>query len=354
MDRYAILLHHIGVTHKKLHLLWDMGEDFEAMYTNLSFEKLKMVYEKPEQIEKILEAKRNIEEEKIFSTLEKLWVTPILFDTPKYPTLLKQLYSPPFILYVQWTLDNRPTLWVVWSRKMTDYGKKVIENIVPDVAKYFTIVSGGAFGCDTYAHQVTLKAKQKTIVVVGTGIDIVYPQVNESLYKQVIDTGGAVVSIFPLGTSGSNFTFPMRNEIIAGISQWVLVVEAAKESGSLITAKLALDQSREVFAIPWDIFHTNSAGCTELIKKGEAKLVSRSQDILEEYNIALEWQTTLPTFQFSQDERYIYEILTTEEKSIDTLAKTLWKDVGSVSVYLSSLELKGAVVKLSTGKYQIR
>ncbi len=102
---------------------------------------------------------------------------------------------------------------------MTDYGKKVIENIVPDVAKYFTIVSGGAFGCDTYAHQVTLKAKQKTIVVVGTGIDIVYPQVNESLYKQVIDTGGAIVSIFPLGTSGSNFTFPMRNEIIAGISQ---------------------------------------------------------------------------------------------------------------------------------------
>lgn len=350
---YLALLHSLWVTHKKLHILFAENTNYKEVYENIEdYVKLPIFDEVKKQ--EILEKKNTISAETIQEILEKNTVEIIDFWDEWYPKLLKEIANPPFLLYVQWKLDNSPKLAVVGSRKMSEYGEKVIEKMIPDLASYFSIVSGWAFGCDTKAHKSTLDAHGKTIAVIWTGIDICYPKENTQLYKKIIENGGAVISIFPLGTEGSNFTFPMRNEIIAGIAHGVLIAEAAERSGTLITAKLALEQSRDVFAIPGDMFRQNSFWCLELIKKGEAKLVTTAKDILEEYNILFESKTPQGEYNFTDSiEKDIYHSLMWESKSIDELSKHLNHPVQTIMIKLSFLELNGKISKIGNGKYQV-
>ena len=353
--QYLVYLHSLGVSHKKLHTIFEHQQNYKEVYNSIGREYLQKWYKKNESIEKIVSQKEVFLEEIIDKKLQEHDVEVITFFDSSYPKLLKELSSPPFFLYIKWVLDDSPKLGVVGSRKMSDYGKKIIEKIVPEIARYFTIVSGGAYGCDSQAHRTTLDVKWKTIAVVGTWIDIIHPAINGQLYREIVDTWWAIISIFPLGTEGSNFTFPIRNEIIAWISSGVLVVEAAEKSGSLITARLALEQSKEVFAVPWDIFKQNSLGCTKIIQKGEAKLVISPQDIFEEFNISFQNSTSqTPILSFEGVEKTVYYQLIWEEKTVDEISKNVEKSVSEVSMSLSMMELKGMIVKNSLGKYQIK
>lgn len=210
----------------------------------------------------------------------------IRFEDENYPCLLKEIYDPPQQLYYLGELKAREKfpLAVVGTRKISFYGKKATERLVNGLCQAgLTIVSGLALGVDGLAHQIALENGTRTIAVLGSGLDTVYPPDHKKLAKRIIDTGGALVSEYPPKTKPSKLTFPARNRIVAGMSLGVLVIEAPIKSGAMITARLALDQGREVFAVPGDIYSENSQGCNLLIKKG-AKPVTKIEDILESFN----------------------------------------------------------------------
>lgn len=210
------------------------------------------------------------------------WITSI---DESYPSLLQHIYLPPAVLYWQGSpLDeSHKHIAVIGSRNANHYGKRVINTLVPElVAHNFVIVSGGALGADSMAHRATLDAGGKTVVVLGSGLLQPYPATNVRLFETIINQGGTVLSSFPLNRGALPGNFPARNRIIAGLSQGCVVVQAAQKSGARITAQFALDQGREVFAVPGSVDDELSLGCHALIQDG-AKLVNSVDDILQEF-----------------------------------------------------------------------
>ena len=218
-------------------------------------------------------------------------IEEINIENQEYPEQLRYIYDPPIKLYV---LGNKQILKqkgiaIVGSRKATEYGKKVALQLAEELCESgINIISGLAIGIDTYSHLGALQAiekccsnKGKTIAVLGSGLDEIYPQENIKLAKQIIYSGGCIVSEYPIGTKPEKLNFPQRNRIISGLSNGVVIVEASEKSGSLITAEFALEQGREVFAIPGNILNSNSAGTNNLIKQG-AKLVTSYREVLED------------------------------------------------------------------------
>ncbi len=213
-----------------------------------------------------------------------LWVTMV---DEAYPQRLRSIYAAPPLLYYKGTLpsNTRKHLAFVGSRQANQYGKKIIEELIPElVAHDFTIVSGGATGADSMAHRATITAGGTTLVVLGSGLLKPYPYQNKKLFEDVIAAGGAVMTTFPLQTDPLPGHFVARNRVIAGLSDGVVVVQAAHKSGTRITAQFALEQGRDVFAVPGAFDDPLSAGCHALIQQG-AKLITRVEDILEDYGV---------------------------------------------------------------------
>ncbi len=213
-----------------------------------------------------------------------LWAT-VLSD--EYPSLLKHIHNPPPILYWQGSLASlqNHTLAIVGSRKANFYGQDAVDLLVPPLVQYgWTIVSGGALGVDSMAHNATLKAGGSTVVVLGSGLLHKYPQSNSRMFDAAVAQGGAVISCFPVDTPAYPNNFPIRNRIVSGLSKGCLVIQAAAKSGARITAQCALDQGRDVFAVPGSIKDPLSAGCHDLIMQG-AKLVTCVDDMVSEYAV---------------------------------------------------------------------
>jgi DNA processing protein len=226
--------------------------------------------------QKLLEKELNlIEQNKI------QWIT-ILDEI--YPQLLREIYLPPIVLYMQGAdIFSTKCIAVVGARKANEYGQRIITTLIPDfVAAGYTIVSGGALGIDTMAHEAALKCGGKTIAILGSGLLRLYPSQNKSLFKRIIESGGIVASSFPLTMDSLPGNFPARNRIVTGLSRGCLVVQAAQKSGALISAHYAMEQGREVFAVPGNFDDELSAGCNALIQQG-AKLVMNSADIFNEF-----------------------------------------------------------------------
>ena len=211
----------------------------------------------------------------------------ICYDSPDYPPLLKQLVDPPLLLFVLGNpkILHRKSIAIVGSRAATAYGRRISFQLAEGLTHYpITVVSGLALGIDTEAHRGCLHGAGRTVAVLGCGLDVIYPKQNKSLYKE-IESQGAVVSEYPLGTRPEGFRFPARNRIIAGLSTGVVVVEAARKSGSLITAQMALDLGRDVFAVPGQVDSFKSEGAHWLLQQG-AKLVATASHIADEYSLS--------------------------------------------------------------------
>jgi len=240
---------------------------------------------------------------------------------------------------------------VVGTRKISDYGRQMTEYFVKNLAKAgITIISGLALGVDGLAHQTALENKGRTIAVLGSGLNHIYPTAHKKLAERIIVSGGALVSEYPPETPPYKSNFPARNRIISGLSLGVLVVEAPKNSGALITADFALKQKRKIFVVPGRIYDKNSQGTNELIKKG-AQLVSESKDILKILNIKPILQKNKIMENLSSEEKNILKILTKEPTSVD---KITWKTKMSVAATLSILtqmELKGLVKNIGGNQY---
>ncbi|MBI3802362.1 MAG: DNA-protecting protein DprA [Nitrospirae bacterium] len=284
-------------------------------------------------------------------------ISLLSIQDPDYPPLLAAIHDPPPLLYIKGQLgeaDPYP-IAVVGTRHPTHYGKTVGDRLCRDMAEQgMTIVSGFARGIDAVAHKAALAAKGRTIAVLGSGIDQMYPPEHQALSVEIAEQG-AVISEFPMGSPPEAYHFPQRNRIISGLSLGCLVVEAARDSGSLITARLALEQGREVFAVPGSIGSEMSRGTHQLIRSG-AKLVEGIDDILEEVLPQLRRRPrgpAAPEPHLEGGEKKIYDLLSFEPKHIDRLIEESALTIPLTSVLLLSLELKGVARQLN-GQFYVR
>ena len=286
--------------------------------------------------------------------LDRYGVKVLTCHDPGYPSRLKEIYDYPPLLYVRGSLlpEDEWCLAVVGTRRATVYGRQVTEEIVVDLARSrITIVSGLARGIDSIAHHSALEAGGRSIAVFACGLDIVYPAENANLARSIIQHG-ALISEYPLGTRPKADNFPRRNRIMSGLSLGVLVTEAGETSGAMITARLALEQNREVFAIPGSILSPASKGTNFLIQEG-AKLVRDCTDILEELNLTavahqIEMKQVIPA---SDTESLLLKQLSAEPTHIDEVCRNSGLAMATVSSTLAMMEIKGLVKQVGTMNY---
>ena len=275
----------------------------------------------------------------------------ICYFDENYPENLKYIPTPPLILYAIGNIKLLKSLQiaVIGARKNTIYGKNATNKLVKDLCQNnITITSGLAYGIDTLAHKATLENNGKTIAVIGTGIDIIYPSINKILTKNITEKG-LLISEFPFGTKPLKHNFPQRNRVISGLSKATLVIEAAQKSGSLITAKYALEQNKDVFAVPGSIFNEYSIGCNDLIQQG-AKLISNVEDILEELNIQTdELILNEKNIDIPKHLQHLYSFINYEMVTIDYLINKTNIDYVKINQMLFELQMKDAIESIAGG-----
>jgi DNA processing protein len=293
-------------------------------------------------------------------------VVLLSLDDPAYPSRLKEIYDPPVVLYVRGNAEllAQPGIAVVGTRHPTPYGSGMAERLACDLAAQgLVIISGMARGVDTAAHRGAISTKGKTVAVFGTGVDVFYPKENSRLAEQILALGGALISEFPLGTFAAPQNFPIRNRILSGMSLGVLVVEAAEYSGTRITARCALEQNRDVFAVPGNVTNKNSWGPNTLIKQG-AKLVATWEDVWEDLPTAVRLALARPVSAESGShssaslfpdeglpphEKRILGLLKADETThIDAIVEQLEREMSPSEIFaaLFELELAGKVKQM--------
>lgn len=288
--------------------------------------------------------------------LTKRGLQLISIEDEIYPAALRQIGDPPVFLMYRGDLSitHQPCLALVGTREMSAYGKRVTGYLIPDIVRAGMVtVSGLAYGIDSEVARETVDAGGKTIAVLGHGLGMIYPKHNAILADEIVEAGGLIVSEFPLDEQPNTYTFPARNRIIAGLSLGTIVIEASKDSGSLITADLALEYGRDVFAVPGDVFDPNMEGCHTLISGNRAKLITSAQDVLSDLGIvAAQARTHDALMEFdSAEEEMIFASLTTMPQSPDDLSVKIKLDAAVMSATLTMLELKGLVKNVGGGKW---
>ncbi len=288
--------------------------------------------------------------------LSRYKIKVITKEEGEYPDNLRTCPTPPPLLYVRGELSpsDSLSLAVVGTRRMTRYGGDVVGSLIPELcAAGLTIVSGLALGVDAAAHKAALEAGGRTVAVLAGGVDQVTPRSNERLGQEIISRGGAIISEFPLGTQPFKSLFPFRNRIISGMSLGTLVIEAAEGSGTFHTVRAALEQGREVFAIPGSIFSPYSAGTAKLIQSG-AKLVTSARDILEELEVGVRSvkQEAKGAAPATVGEKEVLELLEGEEKCVNDIIKDSDMPTNEVLSALTLLEMRGLVKDCGGGVYR--
>lgn len=273
--------------------------------------------------------------------------------TQNIPVLLREISDPPKKLYVRGTLpaEDIVTVCIVGSRKYSAYGKEVCEKLVASLAPYkVSIVSGLALGIDSIAHESALRHKMHTIAVPGSGLDpsVLYPSSHKRLAENILASGGALLSEFEPTFKATTWSFPQRNRIMAGLSKIVIVIEAEKKSGTLITARLAMEYNRDVAAVPGPIFSKNSEGPHHLIKNGAIPITS-PDDLIEALNLEKQTEENFTKNDLSEEEQKIVSLLEQEPLTRNEIVEILDLSTTECSVLLTKLELRG-VVKESFGK----
>lgn len=295
-------------------------------------------------VEQVLARRARIDLDHEQERVERAGVAVVTLDDRSYPPLLKNVIDAPPLVYVRGQIEpaDELALAVVGTRRMSVYGKQVCERIVREVAgRGVTIISGLARGIDAAAHRAALEVGGRTVAVLACGVDAVYPAEHQGLAREVAEHG-AVISEYPLGSNPDPGNFPARNRVISGMSRATLVVEAGETSGALITANFALDQGRDVLAVPGSIFSPGCVGTNRLIQSG-AKPILDVNDIFEELDVVtvgqqLEFRAVAPD---DPVERSLLDVLTGEPTHVDEIVRRLALPVASVSSALALLELKG-------------
>jgi len=281
-------------------------------------------------------------------------ISKICLGDKNYPDILAEIKNPPKVLFYRGKMDRNlfeKSLAIVGSRKITQYGKIVIEKLIPPlIAEKLTIISGFMYGTDTQAHLKCLEYKGKTVAVLGGGLNIIYPPENEKLYQEILEGKGLIISEYEPDFQPQLWTFPQRNRIVAGLSSLgVLVIEAGEKSGSLITVRFAKDQGKKVYAIPGPITSSVSIGTNLLIRNHQAKVVLSADDLLGK---KIESKSLFES-NLSPGEKRIINLLETEPSTADEIGAQIDKNAIETGKILSMLQLKG-IISESVGKYYLK
>lgn len=330
----------------KLQRLLDYFGDLPTAWTAASHELAQAGLDR-RAVENLIIARRDLDLRAEYDKARAACDLILTWEDPEYPRLLRQIPHPPPVLYVRGklTYEDEWSLAVVGTRRASAYGREVTRAFVSDLVRNkITIVSGLARGVDAEAHRAALEAGGRTIAVLGCGIDVTYPPEHDKLARTIAEHG-ALVTEYPVGTKPDAVNFPARNRIISGMSLGVLLVEGDETSGAIITADFALEQDREVFAVPGNIFRRESRGPNRLIRESRAKSVTRVQDILEELNLTMvveqaEARAVVPD---NETEAALLRFLSTEPVHVDELRQQSGLPIAQVSSTLALMELKGLV-----------
>ena len=336
------------LTHRRLELIKSFFSDYKEAWEADKFSFLQAGFSGKEAIE-FCEKKSLLDPDLEMEKMLKLGADILSSDDDNYPLRLREIHSPPPFLFIKGKLkaEDDLSLAVVGTRLLSEYGKRITKEFSEEIAeKGITIVSGLALGADSLAHKGALSKNSRTIAVIGSGLGNIYPTENIKLAEEIVrQDKGAVLSEFPLLSSPEKQNFPIRNRTVSGISRGVLVTEAPERSGALITAKIALDQNRDVFAIPGNIFSKKSTGTNHLIRDLNAKLVSKPLDILKDFGIEMDQENNKNQKRedLSRQEADILCLLETEPIHINDIVRKSQKSAGEISSTLSMLEIKGFV-----------
>lgn len=345
-----------GIGPARLAALLEVCGSIEAAW-KASIQQLKAAHLDKRTLENLLLARRQFDLADEWQRVVQAGVQVLTWDDKDYPSNLREIDAPPPVLYVRGQLLAADALAValVGTRRASAYGREVAHMAATEFAhNNVTVVSGLALGIDTVAHRAALDAGGRTIAVLGSGVDQVYPAQNRELGNAII-ANGALVSEYPLGTRPEANNFPPRNRIISGLSRGVVIVEASQRSGALITTNFAADQGREVFAVPGSILNPGSAGCNDLIRQGATPFLSVN-DVLDQLNFATFTTQTQVRQTTPSDplEAQIIALLARESQHIDELVRRMALPVGQVGSLLTLLELKGLVRHVGGMTYVIR
>lgn len=304
--------------------------------------------------ENFVQVRNNVDLEKVMGKIIAQGVKVCTWEDDIYPKRLKEIAQPPPVLFIKGSINVEDdwAVSVVGTRRVTPYGRQVAAEIARFLAENgVTVVSGLARGVDAIAHQTALQAGGRTLAVLGSGVDVVYPPEHRKLAAEII-TQGALISDYPLGTQPESTNFPPRNRIIAGLSLATIVVEAGETSGALITAKFAVDQGREVFAVPGSILTPQSEGTNHLIEEGARPLLKMSEilEVLKLENIP-EKQINRKSLNATAEEKKLLQYLTQEPQYIDEICNLSGLPIQTVSATLTMMELKGLVTHVGGMNY---
>ncbi len=343
------------LTKKRCDALIALYGDLGAALQAISEELLSELGCREETVFKTLNRLEEFDPDWYEKELSKRGVGFLSFDDEGFPSSIKEIGDPPVFLYFRGDLSilSEPCIALVGTREMSPYGKRVAELFTPAfVQAGMVTVSGLATGIDAVVAAETIRAGGRTVAVLGHGLGSIYPQSNARLAEEIVDHGGLLLSEFPLDAQPDKYTFPARNRIIAGLSLGTVVLEAPVGSGALITAELALDYGRDVFAVPGQIFDPNYAGSHQLLASGQAKLVQKPEDVLSEIGIIAPEQGSVSTYEPSTPEEIaVYQILTSMPQSMDELVERSGLAAGLIGATLTMLELQGAVKGVEEGKW---
>ena len=356
-----------GMSSDKISRLFRYFDTVEDIYSAKSYNN---IYGISDSDKRMLQDKDLSKAKDIADKTLRLGGKILLYDDENYPEMLKNIASPPYVLYIQGkfpNVDELLTIGVVGTRKCTDYGETVTERICRSLAENGVITVGGlASGIDAVAAWSTIDAGGIAIGVLGCGFDKVYPSENAELYKAMLDRG-CIITEYPPGTLPLFYHFPVRNRIIAGLSRGVLITEAPENSGAIITAKHAIENNRDVFAVPRNITEEKYIGTNILIRQG-AKLVNSAEDIIKEYPYAIQVPTakkaekktvTVQTDNkkydsLSEKEKLIVGLLKKQDMQIDEISRELNISIGELNMKLMMLEVNGYIKKLPGSRYQLK
>ena len=372
------LVQKCGIFNNDINGLLEQFDSVEEIYKEIDFKDVTNV--KPSTIRRLKD--KNLKEaENILNTTHKMGAEVIVYDDVRYPDMLRSIPNPPYVLYMKgeaMNWDRILGIGIVGTRTCTEYGIKATKMIAEDLAACgVTIISGMARGIDSVAQETALGVGNKTIAVLGCGIDVVYPKENKKLMDKIAENG-TIISEYPPKTGPDKHNFPWRNRIISGLSRGILVTEAPKKSGALITAEYALEQGRDIFAVPGSIFKPESEGANRLLASG-AKAVISAKDILDEYVFEIErLQLKKPSMigkvlktakkvnneikislddkrfsGLSNEDKQIISLLIEDNMHIDDIARRTGIDAGSLSIKLSMLEFSGHIQKIPGNNYKL-
>jgi DNA processing protein len=344
-----------GIGPVRLRMLLDFFGDIQSAW-EAPEQTLREVKLDRRSLGNFLQVRHQVDLDEVLRQVERVGAQVLTWDTPDYPGLLRQITDAPPVLFVRGTLTpaDEWSVALVGTRKATVYGREVAHRLATDlVQNRVTLVSGLARGIDSIAHKAALDAGGRTLAVLGSGVDYIYPAEHRKLAEAIIETG-ALISDYPLGTRPEAANFPARNRIISGLSLGVVVVEAGLKSGALITADFALDHGREVFAVPGSILSPASAGCNRLLRDG-ASIVTEVGDILETLHLdqVSEKQLAREILPANATEAAILERLTAEPRHLDELSREIELPVEMISSTLVMMELKGMTRQVAPLQYVV-